>query len=116
MFFGYLVGKASKSVTLERARGWSWDLVLATVQDNQKGFARFAQETGAKYAYHIGNTRQEVDWSLDPLALNASDSPMQGRGVNIAACRRLNTSSGDVQSWSATAGHIREQRILVAVE
>ena len=70
-------------VTLERARGWSWDVVLATVQDNQKGFARFASESGAKYAYHIGNTRQEVDWSLDPLALNASDSPMQGQGVLI---------------------------------
>jgi len=70
-------------VTLERAKGWSWDYVLATVQDNQKGFHRFASEVGAKYLYHIGNTRQEVDWSLDPLALNASDSPMQGRGVNI---------------------------------
>jgi len=70
-------------VTLERAKGWSWDYVLATVQDNQKGFHRFASETGAKYLYHIGNTRQEVDWSLDPLAFNASDSPMQGRGVNI---------------------------------
>ena len=70
-------------VTLERARGWSWDYVLATVQDNQKGFHRFAQETGAKYLYHIGNTRQEVDWSLDPIALNASDSPMEGRGVHI---------------------------------
>ena len=70
-------------VTLERAKGWSWDYVLATVQDNQKGFHRFASETNAKYLYHIGNTRQEVDWSLDPIALNASDSPMQGRGVNI---------------------------------
>lgn len=71
-------------VTLERAKGWSWDYVLATVQDNQAGFARFASEQGAKYLYHIGNTRQEVDWALDPIALNASDSPMEGRGVLIA--------------------------------
>lgn len=70
-------------VTLELARGWSWGAVMATVQENQAGFHRFASETGAKYLYHIGNTRQEVDWTLDPIVLNASEVPMQGRGVQI---------------------------------
>lgn len=70
-------------VTLECARGWSWDGVMATVQENQAGFARFAQETGARYLYQIGNTRQQIDWGLDPLVLNASEIVLQGRGVNI---------------------------------
>lgn len=70
-------------VTLARARGSSWDLVLASVQDNQAGFHRFAQETGARYLYHVGNTRQMVDWGLDPIALVAAEASIAGRGVII---------------------------------
>ena len=66
-----------------QAAGWSWDGVMATVQENQPGFARFAQATGARYLYQIGNTRQQIDWSLDPLVLNASEAAIEGRGVNI---------------------------------
>lgn len=71
------------AVNLERARGWSWDVVMASVQENQKGFARFASEVGAKYLYHIGNTRQQVDWGLDPFALNTAEILMEGRGVQL---------------------------------
>lgn len=53
-----------------------WDLVIATVQDNQEGFARFAREVGAKYVYQVGNTRQEVDWGLDPLVIASSEVPL----------------------------------------
>lgn len=70
-------------VTLACARGWSWDGVMATVQENQTGFARFALETGARYLYQVGNTRQQIDWALDPLVLNASEAALQGRGVAI---------------------------------
>lgn len=70
-------------VTLDLARKWDWGFTCATVQENQWGFARFAQEQGAKYLYQVGNTRQEIDWSLDPLVLNASEMPILGRGVQI---------------------------------
>ena len=55
---------------LELAKTQRWDLVIATVQENQAGFARFAQETGARYAVHVGNANQQVDLSLDPIVLD----------------------------------------------
>jgi hypothetical protein len=70
-------------VTLETASLMTWDAVLASVQDNQEGFAGFAAETGAEYLYHIGNARQQVDWDLDPLALIAAEAPAAGRAVII---------------------------------
>lgn len=68
-------------LTYPLARQERWDYVVATVQDNQAGFARFAREVGAKYVLQVGNTRQDVDWSLDPLALVSSEVPIRGRGV-----------------------------------
>ena len=70
-------------VTLALARTMDWGFACATVQENQDGFARFAKEQDAKYLYQVGNTRQYIDWSLDPLVLNASEMPLLGRGVNI---------------------------------
>lgn len=69
------------SVTLEQARTMDWAYVIATVPDNEQGFHRFAQETGAQYVVQIGNTGQYIDWSLDPIVLNSSEMPMVGRGV-----------------------------------
>lgn len=68
-------------VTLERAREMRWDAVIATLQDNQDGFARFARETGAQYVYQVGNTGQQINWGLDPLVLNSSEMPNLGRGI-----------------------------------
>src|SRR4051794_30046592 len=45
-------------VTLEQARTMTWDIVMASVPDNEPGFARFAHETGAQYAIQVGNTGQ----------------------------------------------------------
>lgn len=71
-------------VSLADAREMDWGLVIATVQENQAGFARFAREHGAQYALSVGNTRQQVDWSLDPLVLNSSELDVTGHhGVNI---------------------------------
>jgi hypothetical protein len=67
-------------IPLETAKRTDWDLVIATVQDNQRGFARFAAETGAKYVYQVGNTRQEIDWGLDPYVIASSEVPLV-RGV-----------------------------------
>ena len=73
-----------RCVTLEQFRAMDgWGYVVATVQDNQAGFARLAAEVGAKYVYQIGNTRQQCDWSLDPLALISSEVPIHGRGMRM---------------------------------
>jgi hypothetical protein len=68
------------TVSLPQAMEMTWDLVIATVEDNQLGFYRFAKERGAKYAVHVGNTNQLVHWNLEPLVLNASEVP---GGVHI---------------------------------
>jgi hypothetical protein len=60
-----------------------WTHIVATVQDNQAGFARLAAELEAKYVYQVGNTRQQVDWGLDPLAIVSSEVPIEGRGVRV---------------------------------
>lgn len=60
-----------------------WDVVVATAQDNQVGFARFAADHGARFVVLVGNTGQEIDWSLDPLVLNSSEMPILGHGVEI---------------------------------
>lgn len=73
--------RAIYGVSLAEARADPWDYVVATVQDNQRGFKRFADEVGAKYVLQVGNTNQHVDWDLDPLALVSSEVPIRGRGV-----------------------------------
>src|SRR3990167_1910234 len=71
-------------VTLAQFRQMGgWTHIVATVQDNQAGFARLAREVGAKYVYQVGNTRQQVDWGLDPLAIVSSEVPIEGRGVRV---------------------------------
>src|ERR1035437_1944900 len=70
-------------VTLMEANQMDWGVVMATVQENQEGFRSFADEHNAQYAYHVGNTNQQIAWSLDPAVLNASEMPMHGRGVHI---------------------------------
>jgi len=73
-----------RCLTVEQFHAWQdWTHIVATVQDNQAGFARLASEVRAKYVYQIGNTRQEADWSLDPLALVSSEVPIVGRGVRM---------------------------------
>ena len=72
-----------RGVTLAQARAMDWRAVMATVQDNQAGLARFASEMGASYLLQVGNTGQEVDWRLDPLALMSSEVPRGGRHVRM---------------------------------
>lgn len=68
-------------VTLEQAKAMRWDLIVATLQDNQDGFARFARETGAQFVVQVGNTGQQINWGLDPIVINSSEMPILGRGV-----------------------------------
>jgi hypothetical protein len=69
------------TVTLEQARQMDWDFVIATVPDNERGFARFAQEMGAQYVVQVGNTGQYVDWSLAPLVLSSSEFDPGHNGI-----------------------------------
>ena len=70
-------------VTLTLAKAMHWDAVVATVQENQSGFHRFAREREAQFVVQVGNTGQQIDWELDPYVLNNSEMPMLGRHVDI---------------------------------
>lgn len=66
---------------LEDFRGMEFDYVLASVQENQRGFHRLAKEVGAHYVLQVGNRGQQVDWDLDPSAIVSAEAPIRGRGV-----------------------------------
>ena len=79
---------AIHGITLGQARAYTlspggWDFIVATLQDNQHGFSRFAREAGAQFVVGVGNTGQMIDWGLDPLVLNSSEMPILGRGVTV---------------------------------
>jgi hypothetical protein len=67
-------------VSLAEVKAGGFGIVMATVQENQAGFARLAREIGAQYVYQVGNTRQEIDWSLGPAVIASSEVPLV-RGV-----------------------------------
>jgi hypothetical protein len=83
------------AITLDevRANASEWAFVVATVQENQHGFKRLADELGAKYVLQVGNNNQQVDWDLDPLALVSSSAPIPDgrRGVHYHQEFDLNT-------------------------
>ena len=68
-------------IDLDTARSMEWDYVMATVQENQHGLARFAREHGARYLYQVGNTGQQIDWGLYPTCLVSSEMPIEGVGI-----------------------------------
>jgi SAM-dependent methyltransferase len=53
-----------KGVTLYQARAMDWGYVVASVWQNQEGFARFADEQGATFVHQIGNAKHNVNWDL----------------------------------------------------
>lgn len=81
--FPFAPGNATRiqGVTLERARNIDWAYVIASLDDNQWGFSRFANEVGARFVVQVGNTGQYVAWNLHPLALVSSEVPIIGQGV-----------------------------------
>jgi len=68
-------------ITFDEAQNLDWDYVVASVPDNYPGYHAFAREHGAKFVIQAGNTNQHIAWELDPLVLNSSEMPIQGRGV-----------------------------------
>jgi hypothetical protein len=53
-----------KGVDFWQAQATDFRYVLASVWQNQEGFARFAREAGADFVHQIGNAINEVDWRL----------------------------------------------------
>jgi hypothetical protein len=41
----------------------------------------FAREMGARFVVQVGNTGQDVDWGLEPLALVSSEVAIRGKGL-----------------------------------
>lgn len=70
-----------RGVTADQFSEMDWDFIVASVQENQHGFARLAHECDATFVMQVGNTGQYIDWSLDPIVLNSSEMPMLGRGI-----------------------------------
>lgn len=69
-------------VTREQFKEMEWDYVVATVQENQAGFQRAADEASARSVYQIGNRGQRADWGLSCVALVSAEAPFpDGRGV-----------------------------------
>jgi hypothetical protein len=62
-------------VTLDEARAMDFAYVIATLQDNQMGFAKFAREQGARFVVQVGNTGQNIEWEHEPIVLNSSEMP-----------------------------------------
>lgn len=48
-------GRVHKLVTLEQVRSQSFDIVLATLAENEEGFATLARSIGAKFGIQLGN-------------------------------------------------------------
>ena len=95
--------RAVRGVTLAEAKAMSWDFVMATVQDNELGFSRFAREHGAQYLVQIGNINQVVGWYLGPTALNSTSVALHGPGIayhpEFDAEYREPTSTTDLRSF-----------------
>jgi hypothetical protein len=67
-------GRTHNLVTLEQARSTTFDVVLASLPDNERGFAKLAEQTGATYGVQIGNNGQiqQVEWHLAKFGLVSS--------------------------------------------
>ena len=61
-------GRVIRGVSLERARSEGWDWVMSSVPDNAAGFRKFARETGARWAIHVGNQWGDEAWASSPDA------------------------------------------------
>ena len=104
-------------ITLEEARAYPPDIVMASVAHNHEGFHRFAQEIGAKFGIHLGNVRfslidmKEDRWDLADFGLITTDAGddhcrrriRQSRNKRLAD-RRSSTKSS-ASPTSATSRH-----------
>ena len=68
-------GQSIRLVTYEDARDQRWDLVLATLAENEQGWWQFAQEVGAHYGIQVGNQGAANLWPLAEFGLLSVTTP-----------------------------------------
>jgi len=68
-------GQAIRLVTHEQARSQPWDLVLATLAENEQGLWQFAQEVGAHYGIQVGNQGAANLWPIAEFGLLSVTTP-----------------------------------------
>lgn len=68
-------GQAIRLVTYDQARSQPWDLVLATLAENEQGLWAFAQEVGAHYGIQVGNQGAANLWPLAEFGLLSVTTP-----------------------------------------
>jgi len=62
-------------VTHEQARSQPWDLVLATLSENEQGLWRFSQDAGAHFGIQVGNQGAQNLWPLAEFGLLSVTTP-----------------------------------------
>lgn len=68
-------GRVIKMHTLEQARSTRYDVIIASLLDSERGFAKLRKETGSgAYGVQVGNAGQvaAVDWDLADFGLVSS--------------------------------------------
>lgn len=67
-------GRTVKGMTLEQARNTKWDIVIASVPENDAGFSRLAKETGGHFGVQMGNAGQFSDWDRAEFGLVSTNT------------------------------------------
>jgi hypothetical protein len=68
-------GQVIRLVTYEQARSMRWDLVLATLAENELGLREFADQVGAHYGIQVGNQGADNKWGAAEFALLSVTTP-----------------------------------------
>lgn len=68
-------GRTMKMVSLEQARSQDWNIVIATLAENEPGLRRFADEVGSTYGIQVGNQGAPNQWGLAKFALLSVTTP-----------------------------------------
>lgn len=74
-------GETFRMVTLDQFRAQHWDVVIASVPDNERGFASLANAVDAKFVVQVGNEAQFIDHGLRPIVLASAANVYFDRGV-----------------------------------
>lgn len=67
--------RTTKRVTYAQARAMEWDLVIATLAENETGLHQFAQDVGARYGIQVGNQGAPNQWGLAEFAMLSVTTP-----------------------------------------
>ncbi len=74
-------GRTIKGISLERARAEQFDLVMSSVPANANGYAKFAEQNGARWGIHVGNQWGDEAWEKRPTFAILSTTSVVPSGV-----------------------------------